>query len=167
MRLKPGFGVTAGIVLALFITTAGCDKTRYKTSPGTEADTASFAAIKRNIIDTKCMTCHAVADPTNHHVDLSGYHKIVGSPLVPPLVVPGKPEESSLYTSIATGRMPKGGARLSETDSKAVYDWIKRGALEVAGQPVPPGHPPAVTGENGPCDRVRWGDDEPGYQACS
>lgn len=155
------------LALALLLAASGCDKTRYKTQPGLESDPASFAAIKRNVIDPKCITCHAVGDASNHHVDLSSYEKILASGLVPPLVVPGKPEESSLYTSIAEGRMPKGGTRLAETDARAVYEWIKRGAHEHGGEPAPPGTPPGATGENGPCDRIHWGDDEPGYRACS
>ena len=87
----------------------------------------------------------------------------------PPLIVPGAPEKSSLYTSlVASGaqQMPKGAAPLPKDEIQAVYEWIKRGALENEEKPaVAPPPPPTTSTTNDPCDRRRWGN-EPGFKKC-
>lgn len=112
----------------------------------------TYLSIYENILKAssargKCLACHAGPKPA-HHLDLSTYEKIVKNNHLPPLIVPGKPEKSALYQSCADGKMPKGGPKLTEQELNALYDWIKEGASDEAGNPAPPPPPPT--------------DDEPG-----
>jgi hypothetical protein len=114
---------------------------------------ADFSSIQQNLVNSKCIRCHS-GPGSPHGVDLSSYDTIVNSGLFPPLIVPGSPESSSLYTSIAAGRMPKGGPKLSESTVGALYEWIKNGAKEIedpstpSPSPTPGGEPPDEPGGN-------------------
>ncbi len=114
----------------------------------------TFVSIRENILATssirgKCLSCHSGSKPA-HHLDLSTYEKIVKNSHLPPLLVPGKPEDSVLYTSCAKGEMPKGGgAKLTQQELNALYDWIKEGAKDENGNPAPT---PEPTGEPGDGD---------------
>lgn len=129
---------------------------------------ANFASINENILQGKCMSCHSGSEAP-HGIELSSYSLIMDNALFPPLVVPGKPEESSLYTSITTGDMPMKAPKLSEVEIQSVYNWIKNGAkeFEQSVTPVDPPPPPPPTAGWGiePCDLKKWGK-EPGFLAC-
>lgn len=110
----------------------------------------------------------------------------MNSPVFPPLVLPGNPEGSGLYTTVAGGRMPKDNPALSKMEIDAIYTWIKNGAKEFEDQPLPsptptPGEPGCEPGEPGcddggppgsdfsknePCD-VSVLPNEPGIKNCS
>lgn len=106
-----------------------------------------FEVLKNSIFAPKCMACHAV---------FSSYESFMTSGMV----VAKNPETSPLYLKVASGQMPKGGTPLSDTETKAIYDWISGGAVKSAGGttttppvdgsapgPVPP---PIVSPPTGP-----------------
>jgi hypothetical protein len=116
-------------------------------------------------------------------INLTSYSSLMNSQMFPPLIIPGDPEHSSLYTTCLKGAMPKNDSRLSASALSALYTWIKNGAVENEETPIP--HPSATpTGEPGgddsvpntptqggfsknePCDLNRLGV-EPGLNACS
>lgn len=159
------FAASSSVTLSLLFA-AGCGKAGDKAAPvGTPQP--AFETVRTTVLEPKCVACHQQATSENHHIALAGYDVIARNDRVPPLVVPGKPEDSSLYATIKAGTMPKGGAKLSDAEIKLVYDWIKDGAKGPGGTPFPTsGVPGPGTGEDGPCDQAPW-DNEPGYRACT
>jgi len=94
-----------------------------------------FSWIKTQIIDPKCLSCHGAGAA----FDFSSYAKIIASNTV----VPFKPSDSTFYVDLTTGRMPRGGQRLSDADIQKVFEWIEKGATEFDEKgPEPPPPPP-------------------------
>ncbi len=100
-----------------------------------------FEILKSSIFAPKCMACHSV---------FSSYESFMTSGMV----VVKNPEASPLYLKVASGQMPIGGTPLSDTETKAIYDWISGGAIKSGGGinslppvsgtlPPPPVVPPA------------------------
>lgn len=154
--------------LILFSLTA-CDLP--KPSHGKDGDVSAkaapnYKAIDRWILTTRCVECHGPAKQSNK-IDLSTYEKIMDKKIWPPLVVPGNPEESSLYTSVAKGTMPKDGSPLRPRELRAIYDWIKNGAKKEEmpeTQPTPQPQPQPEPGGEEPGEPGGGGSDEPGRQ---
>ena len=88
----------------------------------------SFQTLNEKILIPKCLRCHRSGKQSNHFIDLSSYNSIVSSGVFPPLVVEGKPEESSLYTSVREFRMPEQGTKLIEQEIEYIRNWILLGA---------------------------------------
>lgn len=76
----------------------------------------------------KCMRCHS-ADDASSAVDIETYENLVGpAALRTDVVVPGDPDASALYKSLATGMMPKNAAPLPPELLADVRRWILAGA---------------------------------------
>lgn len=92
-----------------------------------------FSWIKNNVLDLRCLRCHDSRGGTKVRgaTDFSTHKNLLASEgfeLKP--VEPGDPENSSLYTAVESGEMPRPkGNKLPEEQIKAIYDWIKNGAL--------------------------------------
>ena len=90
-----------------------------------EAIKGGYSAVQA-ILTKNCMPCHS---SFNHKdgIDLSSYDSILENPSA---VMSGEPEKSGIYrtTSGPQASMPKDKARLRESDTKIIYDWIKEGA---------------------------------------
>lgn len=82
----------------------------------------NFATVQEFILGPQCVGCHAWAGD---------------EALVRTRVVPGNPSASRLYTELASGRMPRGAAKLSPQQLKLVSDWI----VALAGDTNPPPQP--------------------------
>ncbi len=96
---------------------------------------ANFNSINTKIIVPKCLECHnSVRKP--HGVDLSSYSAIINLNIFPSLITPGDPENSSFYTSVLRGRMPKDSPALSLDELEAIRDWIAKGANVVDKEPA-------------------------------
>ena len=112
-----------------FLTVTGCGRnTGQTTDPATnpikgDPAKAKFSWIKANVYDGACIGCHNAAKPLGH-VDLTSYEKSVEGKIV----VTGKPDESSLYAQVASGKMPKGKGQLPDDQILAIADWIRNGA---------------------------------------
>lgn len=111
-------------------------KATHETQPGGEAGSSvplkpTYASIATNIIAAKCLSCHNGPNSAKR-VDLSSYDTILANTNYPPLVLPGKPEQSSLYTAIVTGYMPRYKSALRGVEMQAVLDWIQNGAKDGA-----------------------------------
>jgi hypothetical protein len=81
------------------------------------------------ILRTYCFECHggSTGKPKGD-VDVTSIAKMLKSK-GPPLV-PGKPEDSTIYTSTASGDMPKDRKGPDSTQLKLLHDWIASGAKE-------------------------------------
>jgi hypothetical protein len=82
----------------------------------------NFATVQDFILGPQCVGCHAWAGD---------------EALVRTRVVPGNPSASRLYTELASGRMPRGAAKLSPQQLKLVSDWI----IALASDTNPPPQP--------------------------
>jgi hypothetical protein len=85
---------------------------------------ATFESINANILRPKCLSCHS-GSRAPHGIDLSSLKKIMENNSFPPLLVPGDPKESSLYTSVLNGSMPKNRRRLNSRELEALRLWIE------------------------------------------
>jgi hypothetical protein len=80
------------------------------------------------IFKAKCLTCHG--DPQRKAgLDLKTVATAVMGGESGAGAVPGKPDDSSIWQSIADGSMPPAGKeKLTEPEKKLVKDWILSGA---------------------------------------
>ena len=101
-----------------------------------------FAVISETILKPKCASCHSGTNASDR-IDVSTYEAIISSNII----VPGKSGESKLYTSVLTGRMPRGRDKLSSAEVKLIEEWIDAGAGETDPQVAPPSPTPKPTYE--------------------
>ncbi len=122
------------ILLSLFLILSACGP---KTSSVEVSDSSihslgqnnvTFSQLKSAILTPKCLSCHA---EVSTEAKLSAW------------VVAGDPEQSSLYTEVKSGSMPKGKSPLSGSDLEMVYDYIAN--LKVSA-PTPTPTPTPSTG---------------------
>ncbi len=92
----------------------------------TGSTSATFSSINSNIIQAKCITCHATANSGNGNVDLSSYARVIATAGV---FSASSPTSSKFFTQINAGLMPLGGSKLSDAQIQAVSDWVTAGAL--------------------------------------
>ncbi|MDZ4663178.1 MAG: c-type cytochrome domain-containing protein [Pseudomonadota bacterium] len=118
-----------------------------------------FKSITENIFVSKCVHCHG-PQKSEKGIDLSSYEKIFSGAVFPPLIIPGNPEKSSLYKSVAEGKMPKNEPSLNKKELKAIYKWIKNGAKK---EETPDSDPLPLPSPTEPeTDEPGTGTDEPG-----
>ena len=99
------------LVLTTFLTNCG---SRELDVPSEEAFPSTFVAIRDRILKPRCENCHA---------KLLSHTALLGD-----LVVPGKPEESELYSEVKSGGMPLYSEKLGEPELLAIRTWILNGA---------------------------------------
>jgi hypothetical protein len=99
----------------------------------TVPEVLNFKVISEKVFEPgKCMQCH---NPNNlkGDLDLTSYESIASNFLVPGLLKPGSPEESSLYKSVRDNKMPtdkSGYPKLSLLQKEILRMWIEKGALQ-------------------------------------
>ena len=106
-------------------------------SYGEESEKLEFKTISGRIFEPNCIKCHS-GRFAPHGIDLTSYENLWKTPGHhsifkhgnKKLIVKGKPEKSIIYLEVESGRMPKGGERLSDEDLTLLYDWILAGAPE-------------------------------------
>lgn len=110
---------------------------------GTEGETAptndpnmtpSPVSFQRDIVpifELHCYTCHGPDRVPGIYTSysLANYDATLRGGFIP-AVVPGRPEESSLYQGLHSGSMPRGAPRLSEAEIELVRQWILQGASD-------------------------------------
>jgi mono/diheme cytochrome c family protein len=127
--------IIVAAALALLTTACGNSPMQYSDSPETGASLKTFESLQSDIFEPRCVSCHSGANPDGN-VDMSDYQKITADRR---LVDPGHPETSLVYTEVHSGDMPEGGPKLSNSQIKAINDWILAGAPNGSfGAPVKP-----------------------------
>jgi mono/diheme cytochrome c family protein len=87
------------------------------------------------VMDQSCRTCHG---PGARNEKTFPMHDITSMAADPKVVVPGNPERSNLFQSIALSRMPI-GTQLKAEEVDAIRDWINAlGEVEEAPEPSTP-----------------------------
>jgi len=85
------------------------------------------------ILERRCLGCHTPGEKLEGDLDLTSIRGILAGGESGPVLLPGKPDESSLYTSTTgehpTLRMPKTGRRLTPEQTEALRQWITDGAV--------------------------------------
>lgn len=103
----------------------------------------SFAAAPPDLGDKvlvvfveKCGECHG---PNAKKIKKFGYvDDLPRMAANPKLVVPGKPDDSSMWTTVEDGEMPpEESPQLTADEKQLIHDWVKFGA-------PPAAHPPAI-----------------------
>jgi len=79
------------------------------------------------IFQARCISCHG-ATRKRGGLDMRTVAAMLKGGENGPSLVPGKPEQSLLWESIATNRMPPGQNKLSQSERKAIQEWIAGGA---------------------------------------
>lgn len=129
------------LVTSFFMVFLGqCNYSRTKRSPQKETLSGpgagkstefTFQQIQQELLVPKCAQCHGKGLSLGG-VNVENYSALVastGSTSRNPVVIPGKPEQSPLFTSIKTGKMPPGGKNLaSEPWVRVLEAWILQGA---------------------------------------
>ncbi len=90
-----------------------------------------FETTVRPILQQRCAQCHA-DEIRKGELNLSSREGILAGSESGPVIVAGKPRESSLYMQVLEKEMPPKEANqapLSEEDLHAIYQWIEAGAL--------------------------------------
>lgn len=102
----------------------------------------NFSSIQKNVFIPYCVKCHSPnnekgADPVAQ-VDLSTYKSTLEgiTELGESVVIPGRPLDSALFTTMRDGRMPRPNKspRLSANVTEAILIWIQNGAKETETQ---------------------------------
>ncbi len=86
----------------------------------------NFKDIKMNVLGPACMKCHSGFSP-KAGVNVSSYFELMNSNVI----VAGDPDNSRLYTVIASGKMPKNANMLSQEQIDLVRQWIQDGAPDL------------------------------------
>jgi len=128
------------IIISLMVCSVSCGPAYHDVDNGDWIQvTPKYKSISGTIFAAKCVLCHG-GKKKEKNIDLTSYEKIFSRDIFPPLVIPGNPEKSSLYQSVATGRMPKGGPGLTRKELRVIYEWIKGGGKK-EDEDIPPTNP--------------------------
>ncbi len=90
------------------------------------------------LLEQKCFECHGNGK-TKGGLSLASLTEVVKGSESGPVVVPGNPEASLLYSLVESGEMPREGARLSKEQVRLIHDWIEKGQFPSAGDAKPKG----------------------------
>jgi hypothetical protein len=85
------------------------------------------------ILRRSCTSCHGDRRKRGG-LDLTTFAALRRGGDGGPGVQPGRPDDSPLYESIASGRMPPGRKKLTAAEKRLVHDWIAGGARSGAGR---------------------------------
>jgi hypothetical protein len=85
------------------------------------------------IVERACVSCHG-GKRKRGGLDLRTYTALVRGGDNGTGVVPGKPDDSSLYETVASGRMPPGKNKLPLADRQRIRAWIAQGARSERGR---------------------------------
>ncbi|MBM3735581.1 MAG: DUF1549 domain-containing protein [Acidobacteria bacterium] len=88
------------------------------------APAATFEADIHPLFRAKCQGCHN-AKTASGGLSLESITQVLRGGKSGAVVVPGRPVDSVLLSLIASGKMPMGGAKLSEPEIAAIRSWIE------------------------------------------
>jgi mono/diheme cytochrome c family protein len=83
------------------------------------------------IVEQHCAECHG-EDKQEEGLKLTTYRGIMNGSQNGPVVVAGEPDASYLVDMVVSGKMPKRGKHLSQSEIDTIIAWIKAGAPEKA-----------------------------------
>jgi|GEM_PF-3625700 len=128
------------VLLASLTLFNACDSAENSSRSLVDAELVTFLSIDADIIQPQCAECHGLTD----ELDLSTFQSIIASGTV----VPGEPNESSFYTTIASVEEPHPDDPLSPLEIERIRLWILNGADLGVGPSVDAGVDQSVVLEN-------------------
>ena len=87
------------------------------------------------LLEKNCGACHS-AVVQQGELQVTDYEPLMAGGLNGPVVQPGAPAASTLWTQVWSGAMPLVG-ELGDDDKALIYDWIVGGATRQGTEPVP------------------------------
>ena len=128
-----GLGLAAvvwiGLMLIVFSVTGVGTAINSQLKPLTDSTTAvSFSHDVLPILTGICVKCHA-GDAAPHSLVLTSYDDLMAGSENGYVIKPGDPVSSMLIDKITTGAMPKYSPHLLPGQIKAIWNWVKQGAL--------------------------------------
>ena len=97
--------------------------------------TPGFDEDIRPLLEENCGACHS-AVVKQAELQVTEYEPLMTGGLNGPVVQPGAPDASKLWTQIRSGAMPLVG-ELGDDDKALIYDWIVAGATRQGTEPAP------------------------------
>src|SRR5262245_61256710 len=88
------------------------------------------------LLEKRCVSCHGLLRPVAGGLDLRPLDRVVAGGAGGPVVVPGNPEMSRLWTLVRDGKMPMGGAPLADEEKQLIREWIEKGQFPSAQQAI-------------------------------
>ncbi|HEX4926120.1 MAG TPA: c-type cytochrome domain-containing protein [Bdellovibrionales bacterium] len=131
------------LTMAVLSSAIGCSqKGDLKYSPEQSSSRSgepdmSAAPAGLQLINTNCNGCHGTAPGSGNVYDVTNVSHLVSTGLI----VPGSPDTSPLFNTIAAGNMPPTGS-LAAADIETIRQWIIDGAQQGGGGPLPTPTPP-------------------------
>ena len=126
--------VAAGLIVGVVASNAADDPKTPASSPATSPAASSAQAVAATkILDAKCIQCHKHGWDNGPGKPRTGWGDDVPRLIKEGLVVPGKPDESKIYTVIAVkAGHPGKGSNLTPTAAEVavIHDWIAGGATD-------------------------------------
>ena len=98
------------------------------TSAAPSSGTISFATDILPIFENNCLKCHG-GDKTEKGLSLKTYASMMLGSKNGVVVVAGDAGNSKLFMSVAAGKMPKRGPKLTQQQIELIMSWINSGAL--------------------------------------
>ena len=92
-----------------------------------EVAEVSFSKDVLPIFEVRCQRCHGTGQ-TLAGLSLASHADVVAGSGRGPVVIPGSAETSRLVQVIVSGEMPRGGAKLPESEIQTISDWVDAGA---------------------------------------
>lgn len=95
--------------------------------PATEAAAVSFSADILPILNQSCVNCHG-GQFTREGLNLTSHDLLMQGSFDGPVVIPGDAANSTLIMSVASGKMPKRGSKLTAEQIQLLTEWVNAGA---------------------------------------
>ncbi|HEY1080966.1 MAG TPA: DUF1549 domain-containing protein, partial [Prosthecobacter sp.] len=116
------------------------------------AEPVTFEKHIRPILKAQCFHCHGEEGEMKGGLDVRLARYILKGGDEGPAVVPGKTADSHLLTMVRNGDMPKGKAKLKDSEIALIESWIAQGAKTARPEPEKLGPEHAFTDE----ERAWW-----------
>lgn len=133
VRQLVGLGLAAavwiGLMLIVFNVTGVGAAINSQLKPPADSTTAvSFSHEVLPIFTGICVKCHA-GDTAPHSLVLTTYDDVMAGSENGDVIEAGDPASSALIEKITTGKMPRNSPHLLPGQIKAIWNWVKQGAL--------------------------------------
>ena len=92
-----------------------------------EVAEVSFSKDILPIFEVRCQRCHGTGQ-TLAGLSLASHAGVLAGSAAGPVVIPGSAETSRLVEVIVSGEMPRGGAKLPESEIQTISTWVDAGA---------------------------------------
>jgi len=96
-------------------------------SGAVSAGQVSFSKDIAPIFQASCISCHG-GERTSRGLDLKTYTTLMAGSQNGAMIVPGNAGNSLLIQSVNSGKMPKRGTRLTDSQIQLLVDWVNAGA---------------------------------------